>query len=29
VQKTVNIAMSNNMGFGGHNASVIFRRYGN
>jgi 3-oxoacyl-[acyl-carrier-protein] synthase II len=29
VQKEVNIAMSNNMGFGGHNASVIFRRYGN
>lgn len=27
VQAKVDIAMSNNLGFGGHNASVIFRRY--
>ena len=27
IQKEVNIAMSNNLGFGGHNASVIFRKY--
>jgi 3-oxoacyl-[acyl-carrier-protein] synthase II len=27
VQKEVNIAMSNNLGFGGHNASLVFRRY--
>ncbi|HNX05271.1 MAG TPA: beta-ketoacyl-[acyl-carrier-protein] synthase II, partial [Opitutales bacterium] len=27
VQHEVNIAMSNNLGFGGHNASVIFRRW--
>jgi len=28
IQKDVRVAMSNNMGFGGHNASVIFRKYG-
>jgi 3-oxoacyl-[acyl-carrier-protein] synthase II len=27
IQMPVNVAMSNNLGFGGHNASVIFRRY--
>ena len=27
VQKSVKIAMSNNLGFGGHNASVVFRRW--
>ena len=26
-QSTVNIAMSNSMGFGGHNACLIFKRY--
>jgi 3-oxoacyl-[acyl-carrier-protein] synthase II len=25
--RTVNIAMSNVMGFGGHNTSLIFKRY--
>jgi 3-oxoacyl-(acyl-carrier-protein) synthase len=24
---TVNVAMSNNLGFGGHNVSLIFRKY--
>ena len=27
IQKTVNIAISDNLGFGGHNACLIFRRY--
>jgi 3-oxoacyl-[acyl-carrier-protein] synthase II len=27
VQKTVNIAISDNLGFGGHNACLVFRRY--
>jgi len=27
VKKTVNYGMSNNFGFGGHNASVIFKKY--
>ena len=27
IQKEVTVAMSNNLGFGGHNASIIFRRY--
>jgi 3-oxoacyl-[acyl-carrier-protein] synthase II len=26
-QSSVNIAMSNSMGFGGHNACLIFKRY--
>jgi 3-oxoacyl-[acyl-carrier-protein] synthase II len=26
-QRTVNAAMSNTFGFGGHNTSVIFRKY--
>ncbi|HYT34820.1 MAG TPA: beta-ketoacyl-[acyl-carrier-protein] synthase II, partial [Ktedonobacteraceae bacterium] len=26
-QSTVNVAMSNSMGFGGHNACLIFKRY--
>jgi len=25
-QRTVNVAMSNSFGFGGHNATVIFRK---
>ena len=28
-QRTVNAALSNTFGFGGHNASVIFKRYDN
>ena len=27
VRRTVNAAISNTFGFGGHNASVIFRKY--
>ncbi len=27
-ERTVNAALSNTFGFGGHNASVIFRKYG-
>lgn len=27
IQHPVNIALSNNLGFGGHNATIIFRRY--
>lgn len=27
IQHTVNVAMSNNLGFGGHNATVVFKRY--
>jgi 3-oxoacyl-[acyl-carrier-protein] synthase II len=27
VKRTINVAMSNNYGFGGHNASVIFRKF--
>jgi 3-oxoacyl-[acyl-carrier-protein] synthase II len=27
-KRTVNAALSNTFGFGGHNASVIFRKYG-
>jgi 3-oxoacyl-[acyl-carrier-protein] synthase II len=27
VQKTVNIAISNSLGFGGHNATVVFKKY--
>ena len=27
LQKTVNIAISNTFGFGGHNASLLFRAY--
>jgi 3-oxoacyl-[acyl-carrier-protein] synthase II len=26
-QATVNIAMSNSMGFGGHNTCLVFKRY--
>lgn len=27
VEKTVNVAMSNSLGFGGHNATLIFKKY--
>jgi 3-oxoacyl-(acyl-carrier-protein) synthase len=29
VKKTVNIAISNTFGFGGHNASLLFKKYAN
>ncbi|MEN9815372.1 MAG: hypothetical protein RLZZ412_1354, partial [Verrucomicrobiota bacterium] len=25
-KRTVNVAISNNLGFGGHNASLVFKR---
>jgi 3-oxoacyl-[acyl-carrier-protein] synthase II len=27
VQKEVNVAISNSLGFGGHNATVVFKKY--
>jgi 3-oxoacyl-[acyl-carrier-protein] synthase II len=27
VRRTVNVAISNNFGFGGHNASILFKKY--
>lgn len=26
-EKEVNVAMSNSLGFGGHNASLVFKKY--
>jgi 3-oxoacyl-[acyl-carrier-protein] synthase II len=27
IQKTVNVAVSNSFGFGGHNASIVLRKF--
>ena len=26
-KKVVNVALSDNLGFGGHNASIVFKKY--
>jgi len=27
IKKTVNVAISNSLGFGGHNATIVFKKY--